>query len=295
MASATVKGNYASIAYMEHTYKYRRLAQDSELCTILCFIYETDRQPTHDAAQNETFHFRSINSFGPGATFKCHSEGTNTGRGQREGERCKSNRQTDTTGPKATCNTFVRQLHVAVNFHQLLAYTIYTAQTRKTPLQKLPEYAQREEGVLSGGRAIHAGSDPAGKPGPMDALNLKLFYPTYFRRHDYCLPCPACNCFVVSILFSSTFVELFAIYTHKQQQQQPELAVGRSLCQQRRANDCQLPEAGTINKQKRQMNPWGEPEALGSAGTELYCTVRYFAHTELKFKFAAEQFANKFQ
>lgn len=88
-------------------------------------------------------------------------------------------------------------------------------------------------GVLSGGRAYHAGSDPAGKPGPMDALNLKLFYPTYFRRHDYCLPCPACNCFVVSILFSSTFVELFAIYTHKQQlqQQQPELAVGRSLCQ----------------------------------------------------------------
>lgn len=43
------------------------------------------------------------------------------------------------------------------------------------------------------------------------------------------------------------------------------------------------------------MNPWGEPEALGSAGTELYCTVLYFAHTELKFKFAAEQFANKFQ
>lgn len=81
MASATVKGNYASIAYMEHTYKYRRLAYYSELCTILCFIYETDRQPTHDAAQNETFHFRSINSFGPGATFKCHSEGTNTGRG----------------------------------------------------------------------------------------------------------------------------------------------------------------------------------------------------------------------
>lgn len=293
MTNATVKGNYASIAYMEHTYKYRRLAQYSELCTILCFIYETDRQPTHDAAQNETFHFRSINSFGPGATFKCHSEGTNTGRvAGGDGKRCKSNRQTDTTGPKATCNTFVRQLQVAVNFHQLLAYTIYTAQTRKTSLQKLPEYAQREEGVLSGGRAIPAGSDPAGKPGPMDALNLKLFYPTYFRRHDYCLPCPACNCFVVSILFSSTFVELFAIYTHKQQQQQqqPELAVGRSLCQQRRANDCQLPEAGTINKQKRQMNPWGEPEALGSLGTELYCTVRYFPHTEPKFKFA-----NKFQ
>lgn len=46
------------------------------------------------------------------------------------------------------------------------------------------------------------------------------------------------------------------------------------------------------------MNPWGEPEALGSLGTELYTilyTVRYFAHTKLKFKFAAEEFANKFQ
>lgn len=115
--------------------------------------------------------------------------------------------------------------------------------------------------------------------GPMGALNLKLFY-----SNDVMIivcPCPAwlvsaCNCFVVSILFSSTFVELFAIYTHKQQQQQQKAATGSRQWAEVYANSGALMTANyqkqeqSTNRNRQQMNLWGEPAApSGSLATGL--------------------------
>lgn len=117
--------------------------------------------------------------------------------------------------PKDSCR-------LVVNFWQLFACTIYTVQTRKISQEHCSPAG--EGNMLNwapGGRAQDTSGEEGRWPSGSD-LNLKLLIWRIFNRHrDYCLP--------LFRSFDSVFkyfllnFALLPVYTHKQQQQWPEV------------------------------------------------------------------------